>query len=84
MPNHVHLLLDTTNYNQMAESNRAGTTRYYPLTDTLRLLKGRTARACNLALNRAGAFWQHESHDHVVRNENSYVSLNARIRISQS
>lgn len=32
-------------------------------------LKGYTARQCNLALGRAGAFWQHESFDHVVRRE---------------
>jgi REP element-mobilizing transposase RayT len=35
----------------------------------LRLLKGRTARACNLELNRNGSFWQHESYDHLVRDE---------------
>ncbi len=30
-------------------------------------LKGYTARQGNLALGRRGAFWQHESFDHVVR-----------------
>lgn len=32
-------------------------------------LKGFTARKCNLALGRSGQFWQHESYDHVVRNQ---------------
>jgi len=35
----------------------------------LRLLKGSTARKCNLLLKRAGPFWHHESYDHVVRDE---------------
>jgi REP element-mobilizing transposase RayT len=30
-------------------------------------LKGRSARECNLVLNRTGQFWEHESFDHVVR-----------------
>jgi REP element-mobilizing transposase RayT len=37
------------------------------VTDILRLIKGSTARECNKILNRTGAFWQHESYDHVVR-----------------
>lgn len=42
----------------------------YPLvTNILRLLKGSTARECNKILNRTGALWQHESYDHVIRNE---------------
>ena len=32
-------------------------------------LKGWTARQCNLALGRQGQFWQHESFDHVIRNQ---------------
>jgi len=40
------------------------------VTDVLRLIKGSTARECNKILNRSGAFWQHESYDHVVRDYN--------------
>lgn len=32
-------------------------------------LKGYTARKCNLALGKSGQFWQHESFDHVVRDQ---------------
>jgi len=67
MPNHVHLLVDMHNFNQIAITNQAGASRFYPLTDALRLLKGRTARYCNQFLGRTGAFWHHESYDHVVR-----------------
>ena len=31
-------------------------------------LKGRSARECNLILERSGSFWEHESFDHVIRN----------------
>jgi REP element-mobilizing transposase RayT len=32
-------------------------------------LKGYTARQCNLVLGRTGGFWQHESFDHIIRDE---------------
>jgi REP element-mobilizing transposase RayT len=64
MPNHVHLLIESLISKQ---ANHRGKSAKYPVTDTLRLLKGRTARNCNLELKRDGSFWQHESYDHVVR-----------------
>lgn len=66
MPNHVHLLIESL---IIETAPHHGMSRKYPLTETMRLLKGRTARACNLALNRSGKFWQHESYDHYVRND---------------
>ncbi len=75
MLNHVHLLIDTTGFNRVSPTNVAGTTRPYPLTDSLRLLKGRTARYCNQALGRAGDFWHHESYDHVVRDEQEFERI---------
>ncbi|MGE5776093.1 MAG: transposase [Chloroflexota bacterium] len=66
MPNHIHLLIESIINEQVVHQ---GGTAKYPVTDTLRLLKGRTARACNLKLKRTGSFWQHESYDHVVRDE---------------
>jgi putative transposase len=35
----------------------------------LQSLKAHTARTANKILNRQGAFWLHESYDHVVRSE---------------
>jgi len=46
-----------------------GPTNRYPLADTLRLIKGSTARQCNQYLKRSGQFWHHESYDHYIRNE---------------
>jgi REP-associated tyrosine transposase len=66
MPNHVHLLIKSL----IKESaSHRGRSAKYPVAETLRLLKGRTARNCNLELKRNGSFWQHESYDHVVRDE---------------
>jgi putative transposase len=75
MPNHVHLLIDTAGFNQVSSTNTIGTTYQYPLTDTLRLLKGRTARYANQILKRTGAFWHPESYDHVVRDEQEFERI---------
>jgi putative transposase len=66
MPNHVHLLVRLMDGHAL---NHKGKTAIYPLTDTVRLIKGSTARECNLVLKRTGSFWQHESYDHYVRDE---------------
>jgi REP element-mobilizing transposase RayT len=56
MPNHVHfVLLD----NGSAIS----------LSQALRKFKGRSARACNLALGRSGSFWQRDWFDRWMRSE---------------
>jgi REP element-mobilizing transposase RayT len=66
MPNHVHLLIESV---VVEVAKHQGKSARYPVTETLRLLKGRTARYCNLELSHSGRFWQHESYDHVVRDE---------------
>ncbi len=57
MPNHIHMVC--TPY----ESENGSVS----LARIMQLLKGRTSRQANLLLGRNGAFWQHESYDHVVR-----------------
>jgi len=69
MSNHVNLLINTIGVNESTESNISGKTKDYPVADTMRLLKGNTSRMCNLELGRNGAFWNHESYDHYVREE---------------
>jgi len=75
MSNHVHLLLDSGGYLSASVAAHRGRTAPHPLADTLRLLKGRTARYCNQALGRSGAFWHHESYDHVVRDQGELVRI---------
>ena len=38
------------------------------LSNIMKSVKGRSARECNLILERTGSFWEHESFDHVIRN----------------
>jgi putative transposase len=75
MPNHVHLVIDTSGINLINKSNKHGASRKYPLTETLRLIKGSSARLCNISLNRIGQFWQHESYDHYIRNEEEFNKI---------
>lgn len=56
MPNHVHLVVEI-------ERTSASLQRI------LQLLKSFTAVEANKLLQRKGTFWQHESYDHVIRNE---------------
>src|SRR5262249_11284564 len=42
------------------------------LSTIMQSLKGFTARKCNLALGRSGAFWQHESFDRVIRDGDEF------------
>jgi REP element-mobilizing transposase RayT len=72
MPNHVHLLL---RYLLEKSTSQHGKTAQYPLADTLRLIKGSTARECNLILGRTGQFWNHESYDHYVRDDEEFERI---------
>jgi REP element-mobilizing transposase RayT len=56
MPNHVHMVVGV---------ERSDTSLY----KILQSLKAFTARKCNELLGREGDFWQHESYDHIIRDE---------------
>ena len=72
MLNHVHLLIQATD---AKKASHKGQSAKYPVTDALRLLKGSTARECNLELKRSGSFWQHESYDHYVRHDEELTRI---------
>ena len=57
MPNHVHLVC------KPLEKVRDG---FHSLTEILHSLKRHSAPQANLILGRTGAFWQDESYDHIV------------------
>jgi putative transposase len=59
MPNHLHIVFTL----------KAG-----ELSHVMQLLKGRSSIAANRLLKRSGHFWQHESYDHVVR-QNEFERL---------
>ena len=77
MPNHVHLVFHVGHVERNGISLKRDTVSLYKqntdsrytVTSILQSLKRYTALKANKILNRAGAFWQHESYDHVVRDE---------------
>lgn len=74
MPNHVHLVIEMLSNEVRESGNLSNKTSgqfdklSYVLSPIMHSIKRYTAREANAILNRTGAFWQHESYDHVVRN----------------
>jgi REP element-mobilizing transposase RayT len=66
MPNHVHVLV------KPLPGHR--------LVDILHSWKSFTANRLNRRLGRAGQLWQHESYDHIVRNETAMHAIRLYIR----
>ncbi len=66
MPNHVHVLVKP----------RAG----HGLADILHSWKSFTANRVNGRLGRSGQLWQHESYDHIVRNDAAMHAIRRYIR----
>jgi valyl-tRNA synthetase len=61
MPNHVHVVV----------TPRDG----HPIGDILHSWKSFTAHKINELLGRTGRFWQHESYDHIVRNDRALYEI---------
>jgi len=68
MPNHVHIVFAPIGSGRRISSP-------YIVTDILENLKWFTAKESNAILGRKGKFWQHESYDHVVRDEKEYFRV---------
>ncbi len=64
MPDHVHLI-----YSPLRREDGWS----YTLPETMKAIKGRSARYINLALKRTGPVWQEEFFDHVLRSNDSLV-----------
>ncbi len=70
MPNHIHIVLlpifrDETEKDNSEPKNRDD----YFLARIMESFKKYTAREANKVLKRKGQFWQHESYDHLLRND---------------
>jgi putative transposase len=65
MPNHVHIVF----------TPKCDEGEPYPLSRIMQSLKGNTARKANQLLGRQGAFWKHESYDHVVRDNQEFKRI---------
>jgi len=66
MPNHVHVLVKPF--------------PGYRLTDILHSWKSFTAKQINQRISKTGQLWQHESYDHIVRNEKAMEAIRRYIR----
>lgn len=89
LPNHVHVLLRPFDLEPASELERErlelGETAdtASPLAVIMHSLKSYTAHEANKVLHRAGPFWQHESYDHWVRDDEemerivAYINANA-------
>ncbi len=86
MPNHVHVLFQPIDSQQTNDGTQLiGETpdEQSPLSTIMHSLKGFTAHRANRILSRRGQFWQHESYDHWVRDDDElervvdYINANA-------
>ena len=64
MPNHGHMLFE-----HFLFQTDNGKGKDYPVSQTMKYIKGATAREANLLIKKQGTFWQKESYDHYVRND---------------
>lgn len=79
MPNHVHVLLDTSTQLHQLESSEADT-EYMQLDRIMKRIKGASSRYVNQLLGRTGSsFWQKDSYDHFVRNHEEWNRILAYI-----
>lgn len=65
MPNHVHLVCTPLEQPENSVS----------ISEIMHSLKGYTGHQANKLLGRQGVFWQHESYDHVVRDDAEYQRI---------
>ena len=78
MPNHIHFILKpyVTRNSRFAETDKKEKTgNKYFLTEILQKIKRYSAKEANKVLKRKGAFWQHESYDHIIRNKEELLKL---------
>ena len=67
MPNHVHV--------QMLPMVNSKTGKYFELEKILHSIKSYTGNEANKILKREGQFWQHESYDHIIRDEKEFYRI---------
>ena len=69
MANPVHVVLTPLEIQPSAtDDKQTHTMRYHSLASIMHSLKSYTAQKANQILGRSGAFWQHESYNHCIRN----------------
>lgn len=74
MSNHVHVVFEPLSRAEW-HSAPLGSEYHSDLPKIMQSLKRHTARQANLILGREGAFWQDESYDHVIRDNEEYIRI---------
>ncbi len=69
MPNHVHLIFDTSAQLTDGLLEDIIPVNYVQLGKIIKTLKGKTARLANQLLGRRGTFWQKDYYDRYIRND---------------
>src|SRR5687767_16024975 len=67
MSNHVHAVIEPSKSDWQSD--------LLPVSKIMQSLKRHTARQANIVLDRKGAFWQDESYDHVIRDNEEYIRI---------
>jgi putative transposase len=66
MPNHVHLVLTPRQQTAITD---------FSLAKIMHNIKRSSSKQANLILGLSGAFWQHESYDHVIRDDAEFERI---------
>ena len=76
MSNHVHLVIDTqVQLFGIPPNEEINESNYKQLDKIMKRIKGASSRYANLALDSNGQFFEHESHDHFIRNEKELLRI---------
>lgn len=75
MSNHVHVVFESREQKSDYQSDLQIQSDILPLHKIMQSLKRHTARQANIILNREGAFWQDESYDHVIRDNDEFLRI---------
>ena len=77
MPNHVHVVFERLSTSEWhSDTQESGYQPALPdLPKIMQSLKRHTARQANKILGREGAFWQDESYDRVIRDNDEYTRI---------
>ena len=83
MANHVHVVFTplaiqppkSNTMNVQDDRTQTNSFCYNTLSSIMQSFKGYTAWKANRLLGRSGAFWHHESYDHVIRNTNEWQRI---------
>jgi putative transposase len=75
MSNHVHVVFKPLERKSDYQSDLQTQSDVLPLHKIMQSLKRHTGREANIVLGRQGAFWQDESYDHVIRDNDELLRI---------